>query len=563
MGRMKKKGESGAKKAYITRRKAVQKLQVSLKDFRRLCILKGIYPVEPKNKSKVGGGSSQNKTYYLLSDIQFLSHEPILWKFWEFKIFMRKMSRARGRNDREALENVRSNQPFYKLDNIVKERYPTFIDALRDIDDALSMCFLYSRFSKSKYLHVELINICRRLTVEFMHYVIETRSLRKVFISIKGYYYQAEIKGQTITWVVPHQFNLGNFHDADYKVMRTFTEFYVTLLGFVTFKLYTSSNLYYPPKILTIKSEALENDEDDFNEQISDQIAALNQPLLKNSIQIDEDINPDEFDEPDLKQDNQLTFHQLVKFQKLFEGFKFFINREVPRESLVFVIRSFGGLVSWEKTLFPGATFDENDESITHQIVDRDDISNKYLNRYYIQPQWVFDCVNARTLLPVEDYFIGAVLPPHLSPFVEDKEGEYVPPEKIALNEGRSLNLAKEQSNEENEEESEEEESEDEKEIPTNDVKNNQSKEEKEDQEKIKMEVKAGKALKEDKKKIEEREKAEEKRLAVMMIPKKKRRLYDKIMFGKKRKSREVEKLVEKRKVFENESKKLKRQKTK
>ena len=55
------------------------------------------------------------------------------------------------------------------------------------------------------------------------------------------------------------------------------------------------------------------------------------------------------------------------------------------------------------------------------------------LCRYYIQPQWVFDCVNAKILLPVEDYFLGVTLPPHLSPFVEEKDGDYVPPEKLKL----------------------------------------------------------------------------------------------------------------------------------
>ena len=50
-----------------------------------------------------------------------------------------------------------------------------------------------------------------------------------------------------------------------------------------------------------------------------------------------------------------------------------------------------------------------------------------------MQPQWVFDCVNYRKLLPVEDYFPGVELPPHLSPFVQEEEGDYVPPERQAM----------------------------------------------------------------------------------------------------------------------------------
>lgn len=53
---------------------------------RRLCILKGIYPHEPRFKRKVSKGSSKLKTYYYLKDIQFLSHEPIIKKLRSFKV---------------------------------------------------------------------------------------------------------------------------------------------------------------------------------------------------------------------------------------------------------------------------------------------------------------------------------------------------------------------------------------------------------------------------------------------------------------------------------------------
>lgn len=43
--------------------------------------------------------------------------------------------------------------------------------------------------------------------------------------------------------------------------------------------------------------------------------------------------------------------------------------------------RCFGGEVSYDKSLYVGATFEETDETITHQIVDRPLGTKQYLNR--------------------------------------------------------------------------------------------------------------------------------------------------------------------------------------
>jgi hypothetical protein len=55
MGRLKQKGKAGAAKAYITRTAAVKKLQCSLADFRRLCILKGTLLFAPFALFKLRG----------------------------------------------------------------------------------------------------------------------------------------------------------------------------------------------------------------------------------------------------------------------------------------------------------------------------------------------------------------------------------------------------------------------------------------------------------------------------------------------------------------------------
>ena len=49
-----------------------------------------------------------------------------------------------------------------------------------------------------------------------------------------GIYYQAEVQGQTVTWLVPHATSQVLPPDVDYKVMLTFLEFYQTLLKWMS-----------------------------------------------------------------------------------------------------------------------------------------------------------------------------------------------------------------------------------------------------------------------------------------------------------------------------------------
>uniref|UniRef100_A0A8C5H850 Pescadillo homolog n=1 Tax=Gouania willdenowi TaxID=441366 RepID=A0A8C5H850_GOUWI len=537
-GLQKKKFESGAATNYITRNRARKKLQLSLPDFRRLCILKGIYPHEPKHKKKVNKGSTAPRTFYLLKDIRFLLHEPIVGKFREYKIFVRKLKKAYGKTEWSAVERLKENKPTYKLDHIVKERYPSFIDALRDIDDALCMCFLFSTFARTGKCHVQTIQLCRRLTVEWMNYVITSRALRKVFISIKGIYYQAEVMGQPITWLVPYQFAHDHPTDVDYRVMATFTELYTTLLGFVNFRLYLSLNLLYPPKI---------HDTDIFLVPVQ-KLSALSASLARVVTSTEEeeaqiDLFPTEDENMEMMEEKEKEKKLLEAQMKIFEGLKFFLNREVPRESLAFIIRCFGGEVSWDKSVSIGSTYEMMDETITHHIVDRPNVDKRYINRYYIQPQWVYDCVNAKMLVPVEDYFIGVTLPPHLSPFVEEREGDYVPPEKLkilALQRGESSGVDSLEEEEEEEEEEDEEEEDNDEEDQVEENKLKKMEEQRSQGKSLQVKVTPGKVKMENPVRLEQEEKAEEKRLAIMMMKKKEKYLYDKIMFGKKRKVREV-----------------------
>lgn len=442
VSKRKKKYSTGEGAQFMTRKAALKKLQLTLKDFRRLCILKGIYPREPRNRKRAQQGAGGIKTLYHTKDIKFLLHEPIIWKLRELKVYQKRIRRAKAMREYGQMKKYVRNHPEMRIDHIVKERYPTFVDAVRDLDDCLTLCFLFSTFPSLKRVPRDQSNLCRRLTVEFMHAIIAAKALRKVFVSIKGYYYQAEIEGQTVNWIVPHHFSFEpQTKDAvDFKIMSTFVEFYVMMLGFVNFKLYHSLNLSYPPKLTSALSAEDSTELVDEQAYVSERIAAMNMPIarLSGSNEAEEESAVDIFptdEDPQKLEEAKLEAQKVKKLKTLFKGQKFFINREVPREPLVFVIRCFGGEVSWDKMHFVGATFDENDESIAYQIVDRPSVDKQYISRYYVQPQWVFDSVNARSLLPVNKYLMGAVLPPHLSPFIDKiKDQVYIPPEARALN---------------------------------------------------------------------------------------------------------------------------------
>jgi len=118
------------------------------------------------------------------------------------------------------------------------------------------------------------------------------------------------------------------------------------------------------------------------------------------------------------------SFTKEIDSQKLFSNFKFFINREVPLEWMQLCIISFGGQVGWESPVSP---YSIEDPGITHHVVDRPMQGHQDKTREYVQPQWVFDSINAQMILPVQKYLPGNVLPPHLSPFVDDKKEGYVP----------------------------------------------------------------------------------------------------------------------------------------
>lgn len=423
MGRIKRKGESGNAKNFISRTQAVKKLQLSLPDFRKLCIWKGIYPREPRDKKKVSKNSTPSTTFYYTKDIQYLLHEPLLQKFRDQKALEKKISRALGRGDvtdaarleRNAVHPEKTGKPRYTLDHVIRERYPTFIDAIRDLDDCLSMLFLFANLPSTSTVPAKMIARCERLCLEFEHYLIVSHSLRKSFLSIKGIYYQANVQGEDVLWLVPYKFNQRVVGDVDFRIMGTFVEFYMTLLGFVNYRLYTSIGLKYPPKFdkskddqggelgaftlegvnIATKEEPKQITNGETGHGPDPKVQAEVNKLVREMRDGETDGDKTHDESKDGAADEEATdaTDAIDKFEPAVEGgdvlpqpsystnnpaslfskCTFFLGRETPRQPLELILRAFGcKRIGWDAVLGEGAfTTNELDPAITHQIIDR------------------------------------------------------------------------------------------------------------------------------------------------------------------------------------------------
>lgn len=588
--RIKKKGTSGNAKNFITRTQAVKKLQVSLADFRRLCIFKGIYPREPRNKKKANKGSTAPVTFYYTKDIQYLLHEPVLGKFREHKTFAKKLQRALGRGEVSDAQKLEGNRPKYTLEHIIKERYPSFLDALRDIDDPLNMLFLFANMPATDKVSHRITKEAEKLTNQWLAYVAKERLIKKVFVSIKGVYYQANVKGQEVRWLVPFKFPTNIPTDVDFRIMLTFLEFYSTLLHFVLFRLYNDANLIYPPTIDTEKLKGIgglssyvlqskdqgvkallpnakkaadSKDESKkvketklSKEEISKAVAAdksSNENAEDNVSENVEEVELDEFSSTNKTTGDLLS--QPSKFASptstLLSKFIFYVGREVPLDILEFCILSCGGSIISEIAL-DELQLNQPEEykkldlsNITHQIVDRPKVASKVAGRTYVQPQWVFDCLNKSELLPVSQYAPGETLPPHLSPWGD--AGGYNPDAEV-------------KPTEEGEEEEEEEEIEgDEVEEDIDEEDEEEEDEDLQAQKELELEaagVKSADAQKDKKDKKSSKGKKrsaedEEKDLKKIMMSNKQRKLYKKMQYGIDKKEARQDDLTKKRRKLE------------
>lgn len=378
-----------------------------------------------------------------------------------------------------------------------------------------------------------------------MLYCTVTKAFRKSFLSLKGIYYQAEIMGVKINWVVPYQFTQKMPFDIDYNVMNTFLEFYRQLMNFAHYKLYTEVGLVYPPKRMDLKSK----DGSKVNlKLIKDMQAVALEKLYGKEAQHKQDISVEFMNTPEYGQIVAREETQ-ARIRDLFKNNVFFLNREVPRYSLEFLIPAFGGDFGYEGE---ESLYTKESKKITHHVMDRKINESQIqfdVKRDYVVPQWIYDCINNQIHLPVTQYKPGNPPPPHLSPFIDNQAEGYLPRRQVEINEMKGI-VEEVFEPEVDEEEGESDEEKDDK-MPeeeqgaATDKFDDESSESDEDaQKQIKKSIRTKTKLKQSLQK-------ERKELGKLLMTKKQRRLYSRINYSLRRKKKFIETLKSKRDILE------------
>ncbi|CAM41555.1 conserved hypothetical protein [Leishmania braziliensis MHOM/BR/75/M2904] len=396
------------KKKYLTRMQATRLLQMESIQFRRLCILKGVYPrALTRSKQKQSGNEKQ---YYLAREIKWLVRDHIAEKMMTYRAWEKKVKRAEAMGRADDLKALQSSRvkPRHSLVATIKERYPYFIDAIRDVDDAMSMIHMYAFLSpeiKSEStieIHHSLTSGLSEKAKEMCHrwnrYIARAHVLTKGFISIKGYYYEAIIKGERVRWLCPHEYAHRFPPGIQQYVMLSFLEFYLEMMKFVLFKLESDLARDEADRL------AIEDEEGLTRANAEDFASGAALAVL------DVGANQAQAKVKEAESKRSLMEEELLKVRELFRGLTFYISREVPAKHFALIINACGGRVATDYVA----------SNITHVVVDRPALPpgwQQHDQMEYVQPQYIFDCLNARQMLPVTGYRIGEDLPPHVSPF--------------------------------------------------------------------------------------------------------------------------------------------------
>jgi len=348
-------------KKYVSRNIAIDRMKLTSKQFDRLTVLCGVYPMVAVKKHRVG---EEDGWYYRIDDIKRIFYSSA------YEICNRNMKKSEKRNE---LIKV---QQYARADKIcdeeinfvelVKQKYASFAQSLEDFGHSLRNLYFINMLA--------IDNVREELNL-FEDFLVERGLLNCGFLSKKGVYFSFTFEKIIVCWLMPYPgLNLSDLVEekleAPNKLKCTF--------DFLDF-------------------EPLSEDESEEQTLDKNDPDKLDISLLK-------------YSSPLLKIHLKLTLFKLekllpdtsVKTNKIFSGKKFCVAINSIKHHIELAIKCCGGDI-----------VDANSaEIIVAEVID--DLVPDII---YVQSQYIFDSLNQSKMLSFENYAVGKICPSHISPF--------------------------------------------------------------------------------------------------------------------------------------------------
>jgi pescadillo len=352
-------------KSFISKELTIKNLGLQPKEFERLVVLCGVHPYVPRDRNKVDKGFD---FYYRVSDVDGLQHSEVYRVILKQREYNEKVERARGTGVEYRIPYMKRHEVCYV--DLVRKRYRSLGASLDDLGNTLNDLYLARMLG---FKDLEVLDGLEQL-------IAENSLLDLSFMSTGGIFNQAHFGKIKVTWFVPYPgAGLGGMVEEKKDVSPDLRWEALSFLDFVS------------------SDEEAESEPEEMVPLVNDP-NKLDVSILSYSV-------------PLLMVHCKLVLHKLGKLYAghvsgrtmIFSGLKFLVKRERIENHLRIIIRSCGGEVT--------GSVQEADVYVSEEV---EELAEEIV---YVQPQYLFDCLNAGKKLDTGPYLVGRELPEHRSPF--------------------------------------------------------------------------------------------------------------------------------------------------
>lgn len=348
---------------YVSRKRAIQRLDLTEKQFDRLTVLFGMYPVIAEGRNCYDKAEGW---YYKIDDIRRIFYS-------ETYEILKKNAKRESKREKllkfKLLERAaKVLDEEFNLVDLVKQKYDSLGQSIDDLGNTLRNLFI-----------IELLSIddVKEDLVMFEQFIVERRLLNRAFMSKKGVYFGINLEKIIVCWMVPYPgVSLADLIEEKSERPVERPEVNIDFLDFGS--------------LSTEEDEPEDGGDPDDPNKFDISLLKYAAPLLKIHLKLC------------LHKLNLLYPLESSRKPGLFKDVKFHINTKSIHRQISLMIQACGGqLVGLEEAKF-----------VITETVDMIDPE-----KVYIQPQYIPDCINKSMVLSTDDYLVGKELPAHVTPF--------------------------------------------------------------------------------------------------------------------------------------------------